>query len=86
MSAFLLVAKTEMRIRSELVEMSRGEFMRHANFCAFLAASVLEPVEKAALFEMGERWREFAQHAPAVVRATLEQVSKRKPRQLPGGV
>jgi hypothetical protein len=53
-----------MRNRDELVEVSRGEFMRHANFCDALAVAIDEPAEKAALCEMAERWREFAQHAP----------------------
>jgi hypothetical protein len=53
-----------MRKRNELVEVSRGEFMRYANFCDALAVSVEEPAERAALSEMAERWREFAQHVP----------------------
>jgi len=45
---------------------SRGEFMRHANFCDALAVAVKEPAEKAALSEMAERWREFAKHVPVL--------------------
>jgi hypothetical protein len=53
-----------MRTRDEFVQVKCGEFLRHANFCDALAADVEEPVEKAALIEMAERWRELAQHVP----------------------
>jgi len=57
--------------RNELVEVSRGEFMRHANFCDALAVAVEEPAERAALSEMAERWRELAQRAPILPGAWL---------------
>ena len=53
-----------MQNKSELVETRRGEFMSHANFCDALSMTLEERTDKAALSEMAERWREFAQDGP----------------------
>ena len=52
-----------MRNKIELAETNCGEFLRHANFCDALAVDVAEPVYKAALCEMAERWRDLARSA-----------------------
>jgi hypothetical protein len=52
-----------MRNKIELAETNCGEFLRHANFCDALAVDVAEPVDKAALSEMAERWRDLARSA-----------------------
>jgi hypothetical protein len=52
-----------MRNKLELAETNCGEFLRHANFCDALAAELAEPVDKAALCEMAERWRDLARSA-----------------------
>jgi hypothetical protein len=52
-----------MRNKVELAETNCGEFLRHANFCDALAAEVAEPVDKDALCEMAERWRDLARSA-----------------------
>jgi hypothetical protein len=52
-----------MRSKVESAETNCGEFLRHANFCDALAAEVAEPVDKAALCEMAERWRDLARSA-----------------------
>jgi hypothetical protein len=49
-----------------------GEFARYASFCEAFAATAEEPIEKAALLEMAERWRELAKETDVRARWMFE--------------
>jgi hypothetical protein len=59
--------------RIEAAETLYGEFLRHANLCDALAVDLIEPVNKAALLEMAQRWRELA----CAERATAAGITRR---------
>jgi hypothetical protein len=52
-----------MQDRISSAQAKYGEFLRHASFCDALAASMVEPVDRAALAEMAKRWRALARYA-----------------------
>jgi hypothetical protein len=71
-----------MQNRTDSAQAKYGEFLRHASLCDALAASVAEPVDRAALGEMANRWRALARYTrrQARVGANQERVAEAKPR------
>jgi hypothetical protein len=49
-----------------------GEFTRYASFCEAFAATAAEPIEKATLLEMAERWRQLAKEVDVRARWLFE--------------
>jgi len=67
-----------MKNKIESAHTNCGEFLRHANFCEALAADLAEPVDRAALGEMAERWRELAISARREANAAATHTNGRK--------